>query len=68
MTRPSSFVRRAYFQEADENKDEKVSIEEWINLLHNTDRSKEDPWFHDYMGFMFKLFDVSGRKIYRKFP
>lgn len=50
-------------KECDFNHDEKISIEEWVDVLKDTDRTKEDPWFHDYMGFLFKLFDVSGDAV-----
>lgn len=47
-------------READTNHDEKISIFEWIDLLKMAEKNPEDPWFNDYQGFMFKLFDVSG--------
>jgi len=43
-------------------KDERVQIEEWVQVLKiGADDPKAEPkWFLDYMTFMFKLMDVSG--------
>lgn len=46
--------------QADKNDDELIQVEEWIDILKGTSSEKENPWFLEYMGFMFKLFDVSG--------
>jgi hypothetical protein len=47
-------------QEADKNNDELITIEEWIQIIRGTDPKHENPWFMEYLTFMFKLFDVSG--------
>ncbi|PAV72318.1 hypothetical protein WR25_17924 [Diploscapter pachys] len=44
---------------ADSDKDQLISIEEWIHLLKKTNAQKDTKWFSDYDHFMFKLFDVS---------
>lgn len=44
---------------ADADKDQLISIDEWIGLLKKTDAKTEPKWFKDYQNFMFKLFDVS---------
>lgn len=45
---------------ADKNKDQKISVEEWIQVLLNADVKHEPKWMTDYSTYMFKLFDVSG--------
>ncbi|UMM18877.1 hypothetical protein L5515_014741 [Caenorhabditis briggsae] len=44
---------------ADADKDQLISIDEWIGLLKKTNAQTEPKWFKDYQNFMFKLFDVS---------
>ncbi|KAJ1350602.1 hypothetical protein KIN20_006428 [Parelaphostrongylus tenuis] len=44
---------------ADVNEDQLISIEEWVNLLRNSDLKNEKKWFNEYERFMFQLFDVS---------
>uniref|UniRef100_A0A914BXK1 EF-hand domain-containing protein n=1 Tax=Acrobeloides nanus TaxID=290746 RepID=A0A914BXK1_9BILA len=46
---------------ADSDKNEQISIDEWINLLKPVDiKNRTEPkWFDDYNKFMFKLFDVA---------
>eukprot|EP01083_Nonionella_stella_P101552 287983_1 len=46
-------------KEADKNSDELIQVDEWVQILKGTDPKHENPWFLEYMGFMFKLFDVS---------
>ncbi|VDM75661.1 unnamed protein product [Strongylus vulgaris] len=44
---------------ADADKDQLISIDEWINLLRKSKNNNERKWFDEYERFMFKLFDVS---------
>jgi len=48
---------------ADKNNDELITIEEWIQIIRGTDPKHENPWFMEYLTFMFKLFDVSDDKL-----
>jgi len=50
-------------KEADKNNDELIQVDEWVQILKGTDPKHENPWFLEYMGFMFKLFDVSGDNV-----
>ncbi|CAJ0607343.1 unnamed protein product [Cylicocyclus nassatus] len=44
---------------ADSDKDQLVSIDEWIKFLKLSMKNNEMKWFTDYEKFMFQLFDVS---------
>ncbi|CAD6195730.1 unnamed protein product [Caenorhabditis auriculariae] len=44
---------------ADSDKDQLISIDEWIGLLAKFVHKTEPKWFKDYQNYMFKLFDVS---------
>jgi len=44
---------------ADSNKDEVIQLDEWVEVLKKSNMQTQPKWFHDYMMFMFKLFDVS---------
>jgi len=48
---------------ADQDKNEVISVDEWVNVLKTTNPKNEAKWFHDYMTYMFKLFDVSGDNV-----
>lgn len=50
-------------KEADKNNDELISLAEWVQILRGTDPKHENPWFMEYLNFMFKLFDVSEDKV-----
>jgi Ca2+-binding EF-hand superfamily protein len=50
-------------KEADKNNDELITIEEWITIIRGTDPKHENPWFMEYLTFMFKLFDVSADNV-----
>ena len=57
------FMKRAFnkaLPQADKNADELISLEEWVHIIKGTDPKHENPWFMEYLTFMFKLFDVSG--------
>jgi len=43
----------------DKNKDEKIQLDEWIEILKASDPTTEPKWFLQYLTFMFKLMDVS---------
>ncbi|KAI6196951.1 Calcium-binding protein [Aphelenchoides besseyi] len=46
---------------ADANRDNLISLDEWIRLLKSVNvQEKLPPWLEKYEKFMFKLFDVSG--------
>ncbi|KAH7727084.1 Protein CEX-1 [Aphelenchoides avenae] len=50
---------------ADNDGDQQISVEEWVNLLKRiykkqNDKGDDPKWFNDYRSFLFKLFDVSG--------
>jgi len=44
---------------ADKNKDDVISLDEWIDVLKKCDMKNEPKWFNEYLTYMFKLFDVS---------
>lgn len=44
----------------DKNSDEKISVDEWVEVLKTTSNNKDVKWFQQYLDFMFKLMDVSG--------
>ena len=50
-------------KEADKNNDELISLVEWVTIIKGTDPKHENPWFMEYLTFMFKLFDVSGKLL-----
>jgi len=49
-------------QLGDKNKDNKISLDEWIALMKSTE-GKDAPWLTEYLKFLFKLFDVSADKV-----
>uniref|UniRef100_A0A915JG71 EF-hand domain-containing protein n=1 Tax=Romanomermis culicivorax TaxID=13658 RepID=A0A915JG71_ROMCU len=55
------------FDKADQNKDEQVSVIEWIELLKKNDPSKHDTWYGAYCVSMFKLFDDAKGKPMQSF-
>jgi len=50
-------------QLADKDKNEVITLDEWVNALKSTNGKMESTWFINYMTYMFKLFDVSADKV-----
>lgn len=45
---------------ADKNKDQRIQLDEWIQVLKSSDPKNQSKWLNEYLIYMFKLFDVSG--------
>ena len=41
--------------EADKNKDNIISLDEWISMLANSKEHDPPKWFIDYLTYMFKV-------------
>jgi len=50
-------------QLADKDKNEVVTLDEFINALKTTNEKMDSPWFNNYLTYMFKLFDVSADNV-----